>query len=60
MAACDSADPDGTVRLPFDVETGRLIDDVWERWLDRDPVRMVSWYRYPRSLASPARAFAGD
>lgn len=41
MAACYSADPDGTVRLPFDVETGRLIDDVWERWLAWDPVRMV-------------------
>lgn len=41
MAACYSADPDGTVRLPFEIETGRLIDDVWARWLERDPVRMV-------------------
>ena len=30
---------DGTVTLPFDIETGRLIDDVWERWLAWDPVR---------------------
>jgi Putative esterase len=41
MAACYSTDPDGTVRLPFDVETGRLIPEVWERWLAWDPVRMV-------------------
>jgi pimeloyl-ACP methyl ester carboxylesterase len=41
MAACYSADPDGTVRLPFEVPTGRLVPEVWERWLDRDPVRMV-------------------
>jgi Putative esterase len=40
-AACYSADPDGTVRLPFDVQTGRLIDEVWERWLQWDPVRMI-------------------
>jgi len=41
MAACYSADEDGTVRLPFDVETGELVDDVWQRWLAWDPVRMV-------------------
>jgi S-formylglutathione hydrolase FrmB len=41
MAACYSADEDGTVRLPFDVDTGELVPDVWERWLEWDPVRMV-------------------
>jgi len=41
MAACYSADPDGTVRLPFDVATGEMIPAVWERWLAWDPVRMV-------------------
>ena len=41
MAACYSADEDGTVRLPFDTATGALIPDVWERWLRWDPVRMV-------------------
>ena len=41
MAACYSADEDGTVRLPFDTATGQLIPDVWERWLAWDPVRMV-------------------
>jgi S-formylglutathione hydrolase FrmB len=41
MAACYSADEDGTVRLPFEPATGELVPDVWERWLARDPVRMV-------------------
>jgi S-formylglutathione hydrolase FrmB len=41
MAACYSADADGTVRLPFDPMTGRVLPDVWERWLAWDPVRMV-------------------
>jgi hypothetical protein len=41
MAACYSAHEDGTVRLPFDPATGMLIDEVWQRWLELDPVRMV-------------------
>jgi S-formylglutathione hydrolase FrmB len=41
MAACWSTDDDGTVRLPFDVETAALDDDIWARWLAWDPVRMV-------------------
>jgi hypothetical protein len=41
MAACFSADADGTVRLPFDSDTGRLIPEVWDRWLAADPVRMA-------------------
>jgi len=41
MAACYSTDDDGTVRLPFDVTTGKQIDDVWQRWLDKDPVRLI-------------------
>jgi len=40
MAAAYSADEDGTVRLPFD-SSGRLLPEVWERWLAWDPVRMV-------------------
>jgi hypothetical protein len=40
-AACYSADEDGTVRLPFEVQSGRLIDEVWQRWLAKDPVRMI-------------------
>lgn len=41
MAACYSADEDGTIHLPYDVATGRLISEVWERWLAWDPVRMA-------------------
>jgi hypothetical protein len=41
MAACYSADEDGTVHLPYDTVTGELIPAVWERWLAWDPVRMV-------------------
>jgi|tagenome__1003787_1003787.scaffolds.fasta_scaffold20770552_1 hypothetical protein len=41
VAAAFSADDDGTVHIPFDLKTGRLVDDVWERWLAWDPVRMV-------------------
>jgi hypothetical protein len=41
VAACFSADADGTVQLPFDQHTGVLRPEVWQRWLDWDPVRMV-------------------
>jgi hypothetical protein len=41
MAACYSTDADGTVHLPFDVDTGQLVPEVWERWLAKDPVRMA-------------------
>jgi hypothetical protein len=41
MAACYSADEDGTPRIPFDPATARLIPEVWDRWLALDPVRMV-------------------
>jgi hypothetical protein len=42
MAACYSAHEDGSVELPFDTSTGMLRDDVWQRWLAWDPVRMAS------------------
>ncbi|MDQ3982646.1 MAG: alpha/beta hydrolase-fold protein [Actinomycetota bacterium] len=43
MAACYSPDESqpGKVVLPFDIETGRLFPDVWERWLAWDPVRVA-------------------
>ncbi len=41
MAACYSADDDGTIRFPFDAATGELIQEVWARWLRWDPVRMA-------------------
>jgi hypothetical protein len=42
--ACFSARPDGTPELPFDPKTGQLRPEVWQRWLDWDPVRMVDRY----------------
>ena len=50
MAACFSADPDGTVHLPFELETGELRPEVWDRWLAWDPVRMVP--RHEEALRS--------
>ncbi len=40
MAACYS--PNGSdFDLPFDPETGEIREDVWERWLGHDPVRLA-------------------
>ncbi len=41
MAACYSADQDGTVHLPYNTQTGELLPEIWERWLAWDPVRMA-------------------
>jgi hypothetical protein len=41
MAACYSANEDGSVELPFDPSSGKLRPEVWERWLAWDPVRMA-------------------
>ena len=44
MAACYSPDPSGDlgIALPFDMETGRIDEGVWSRWLDWDPVRVLA------------------
>lgn len=40
MSACYS--PNGAdYDLPFDLETGEIRQDVWARWLEHDPVRLV-------------------
>jgi hypothetical protein len=49
-SACFSARDDGTPELPFNPRTGALIPQVWQRWLDWDPVRMVD--RYADALRS--------
>jgi S-formylglutathione hydrolase FrmB len=43
MAACYSPDEATPTEpaLPFDIATGRLVPEVWERWLAWDPVRMA-------------------
>jgi Putative esterase len=42
-ACAYSPDPDnpGQALLPFEISTGRVVEDVWERWLTHDPVRMA-------------------
>jgi hypothetical protein len=52
MAATYDPDPDAELgfRLPFDLETGELIDRRWRRWLQHDPIHLVG--RYARSLES--------
>ena len=40
MSACYS--PNGSnYDLPFDLQTGEILKDVWNRWLEHDPVRLV-------------------
>jgi S-formylglutathione hydrolase FrmB len=43
MGCAYSPDPErpGEALLPFEPQTGRLIDEVWEQWLAVDPVRMA-------------------
>jgi S-formylglutathione hydrolase FrmB len=50
VSACFSAREDGTVELPFDPRTGMLRPDIWQQWLDWDPVRMAP--RYAGALRS--------
>jgi hypothetical protein len=41
MAAAYSARDDGSVELPFDLETGERVPEVWDRWLRWDPVLLA-------------------
>jgi putative esterase len=50
MAACYSADADGMVRIPYDLDTATIIPPIWERWLALDPIRMVP--RHAEALRS--------
>ena len=56
-AAAYSPDPERPERplLPFEPRTGRLVQDVWERWLAHDPVRMAP--RHADALASMRRIY---
>ncbi|MDQ3020446.1 MAG: alpha/beta hydrolase-fold protein [Bacteroidota bacterium] len=54
MASCYSPNPNGIKKhgynfdLPFDISTGELRTDVFDRWLKHDPVRMA--YNYVSNL----------
>ena len=56
-AAAYTPDPDrpGEALLPFDVSTGMLLEEVWARWLELDPVRMAR--RHADALASMRRIY---
>jgi S-formylglutathione hydrolase FrmB len=56
-ACCYSPDPDrpGHPLLPFEIETGRLIPEVWEQWLAFDPVRMAA--EHADALRSMSRIY---
>ncbi len=43
MASCYSANADAEIGfdLPFDLETGELVEAVWQRWLQHDPVAIA-------------------
>lgn len=59
-ASCYSpieSDP-GRFDLPFDIETGELRADVWNRWLAWDPVRMIQTERYRDALRRLAYVYA--
>ena len=40
----------GRFDLPFDLESGRLREEVWARWLAWDPLRMIATDRYRDAL----------
>jgi S-formylglutathione hydrolase FrmB len=50
----DPAQP-GKALLPFEIETGRMIDDVWQQWLAWDPVRLAP--RHAEALRSMKRIY---
>jgi hypothetical protein len=52
MAATYDADPRAPLRfrVPFNLETGELIEQRWRKWQAHDPIRLVG--RYRRNLKS--------
>lgn len=43
MSACYSPNPNSELGfdLPFDLQTSELREEVWQKWLEHDPVRLV-------------------
>ncbi|EZQ04740.1 esterase [Candidatus Acidianus copahuensis] len=44
MSAFYSPGENGEILLPFDLETGEILEDIWKKWLEKDPVRMIDKY----------------
>jgi S-formylglutathione hydrolase FrmB len=47
----------GEFELPFDLDTGALREDIWERWLACDPVRMVRTPEYSAAVRKLAYVY---
>lgn len=43
MSACYSPNPDSEIGfdLPFDLETGEILGEIWQKWLAHDPIHLV-------------------
>jgi S-formylglutathione hydrolase FrmB len=41
MCAAYSSNDDGSIEVPFDIETGEIVPEVWQRWLRYDPVLLA-------------------
>lgn len=54
-AAAYTPDADGRPRVPVDLRTGVLDEELWARWLAWDPVRMVA--RHPQVVAGLTAAW---
>jgi S-formylglutathione hydrolase FrmB len=56
-ACAYTPDPErpGKALIPFDSLTGRPIDDLWQRWLSLDPVRMAA--QHVEALAGMRRIY---
>jgi hypothetical protein len=56
MSACYSPNPEAEngFDLPFDLETGEIRADIWARWLENDPARLVE--KSVENLKSPETA----
>ena len=50
----DPARP-GEALLPFELSTGKLVEDIWVRWLEHDPVRIAP--RHADALRSMRRIY---
>lgn len=52
MSACYSPNPDSLCGfdLPFKFHTGELHPDVWQRWLDQDPITLLQSETYAEAL----------
>jgi hypothetical protein len=56
-ACAYTPDPErpGRPLMPFDIQTGRQVPEIWERWLELDPVRMAP--RHADALRSMRRIY---